>query len=803
MNREDFAQLCRDKTVLLDGATGTNLMKAGMPAGVCPEQWILEHPDVILNLQRAYVEAGSDIIFAPTFTGNRIKLAEYGLENRLEEINTELVGLSRQAAGGRALVAGDLTMTGQQLEPVGKLPFETLVDVYKEQVRCLEKAGADLLIIETMMSLNECRSALIAARETCSLPVCVTLSFNEDGRTFYGTDPEAAIVTLQALGADAVGVNCSTGPEQMVPIVRKMRALAQVPVIAKPNAGIPEMIDGNTVYNIGPDEFAASMQALIDAGAGIVGGCCGTEPAHIRKLHALIDGRPATAVNRAHSSILSSERKIVRIGGDEPFAAVGERLNPTGKKKLQAAIRSEDFDYIGEMAVSQEQAGAAVLDVNAGMNGIDEKKMMKKIIEQVSQEVNLPLCIDSGDPDVIEAALRVYPGRALVNSVSLESGKIDRLLPIIRKYGAMFILLPVSDEGIPKNMEERRRNIRAILSRAEAEGFEKPDMIVDGLVATVGADKEAAVNTLDTISFCRDELHINTICGLSNISFGLPQRKYINAAFLTMAIGRGLTAAILNPSQDILMNAAFSAELLMHRKGADLRYIERMNDFAQAQQPEKHTAEVPSNEGDPVFDAVVKGNRKTITALLEKAVRGGADPSDLINEHMIPAITHVGDLFEKKIYFLPQLIASAQTMETGVQYLEPMLVRDNTENRGTVVIATVEGDVHDIGKNLVALMLRNYGYKVIDLGKNVSKEKIVETAVREKADIIALSALMTTTMMRMKDVIEYRDAQKVRSRVIIGGACITQEFADEIGADGYSKDAAEAVTLVGRLLGQN
>lgn len=802
MQREAFAQLCENKIVLLDGATGTNLMKAGMPAGACPEAWILEHRDVMLNLQKAYVQAGSDILFAPTFTGNRIKLAEYGLENRIGEINTELVRLSREAAGGRALVAGDLTMTGRQLEPMGTMTFEELVDIYKEQISYLQAAGADLLIAETMMSLNECRAALIAARETSDLPVCVTLSFNEDGLTFFGTDPEAAIVTLQALGADAVGVNCSTGPEQMVPLIQKMKAIASVPVIAKPNAGIPEMVDGNTVYNVGPEEFASSMEKLLAAGAGIVGGCCGTTPEHIRQLHELLEGRPVPSVSRAHRSILSSERAVVRIGGNEPFTVVGERLNPTGKKKLQAAIRNHDFEYISDMAVSQEKAGAGVLDINTGMNGIDEKAMMTEIVTRVSQEVRLPLCIDSGDPAVIEAALRVYPGRALVNSVSLESSKIERLLPVIRKYGAMFILLPVSDEGLPKDLEERKHNILAVLEKAKGAGFDENDIIVDGLVATVGADSEAALKTLDTVSFCHDQLHMSTICGLSNISFGLPERKYINAAFLTMAIARGLSAAIANPSQDILMNAVSASELLLSRKGADLRYISRMNEFSQAEK--KQPAAVPegSASADVVYNAVIKGSRQSIIGLLKQQLAQGADPSALINDHMIPAINEVGRLFEKKIYFLPQLIASAQAMESGVQFLEPLLIQNTQEERGTIVIATVEGDVHDIGKNLVALMLRNYGYKVIDLGKNVASETIVKKAKEENADIIALSALMTTTMMRMKDVIECRRREQVKSFVIVGGACITQDFADEIGADGYSEDAAEAVGLVKKLLGQ-
>lgn len=801
MTREEFQRLCRERIVFLDGATGTNLQKAGMPTGVCPEAWILEHPDTMMQLQKAYFEAGSDIVLAPTFTANRIKLDEYGLVDKIEEMNHQLVAISKAAAGDRGLVAGDMTMTGRQLAPMGDMGFEELIDIYKEQAGYLVDAGVDLFVVETMMSLNECRAALIAIREVTDLPVCVTLSFNEDGRTLFGTDACTAMVVLQSLGADAVGVNCSTGPEQMAELVREMKAYANIPVIAKPNDGMPEVIDGETVYRMTPEEFAAEARLILEAGAGIVGGCCGTTPEHIRAFKEAAKAYPVPAVSQTYKRVLASERQTLEIGLDACFKVVGERINPTGKKKLQAALREGQMDMVMDMALAQEEKGASILDVNMGMNGIDEKAMMLKSIEIVTQAVNLPLCIDSSHVDIIEAALRVYPGRALINSISLEKEKFEHLLPIARKYGAMFILLPLSDEGLPKNIDEKIQIIHTIMDRALELGFHKEDIVVDGLVATIGANKNAAIETLDTISYCHDQLELATICGLSNISFGLPERSYVNTAFLTMAISRGLTMAIANPSQDLLMHAAFASDLLMNHPGADIRYINRMNAVKEQQSGESTSAAaVVLTPGEKIFEAVMKGSQGSIINLVKEGLDAGIMPDDMIQKHLITAIQKVGVLFEEKKYYLPQLIASAETMEKAINYLEPMLIKDDEEEKATIIMATVEGDIHDIGKNLVVLMLKNYGYRVIDLGKDVSAECIIETAVKEHAAIIGLSALMTTTMMRMRDVVELAQAKHCSSKIIIGGAVTTQSFADEIGADGYSRDAAEAVHLVERLL---
>lgn len=819
MTKKEFREFVNKGPIILDGATGTNLMAAGMPIGVCPEAWILEHKEVLLNLQRGYVEAGTNIVYAPTFTGNRIKLEEYGLADRITEINTELVRLSREAVGDKALVAGDMTMTGQQLFPLGELMFEELVEVYKEQASILDKAGADLFVVETMMSLQECRAAVLAIKEVSDKPVMVTLTYNEDGRTLYGTPPEAAVVVLQSLGVDVIGINCSTGPMEMIEPVKIMAEYATIPILAKPNAGLPELVDGETVYRMTPEEFAEAGAALVEAGAAIVGGCCGTTPEHIAALTAKVKGMELITPLKSHRRILSSERKAVEIDLDGNFLVVGERINPTGKKKLQAELREGRLDLVRNMAMDQESNGAAILDINMGMNGIDELQMMKRVIYEVSSTVDCPLCIDSSHVDVIEEALKIYPGRALINSISLETEKMEKLLPVAAKYGAMFILLPLSDAGLPQNIAEKKAIINEIYDKALALGMSHADIVVDGLVATIGANSNAAVECFETIDYCKNEKKLPTICGLSNISFGLPERGYVNTAFLTMAINRGLTMAIANPSQDLLMNAAFASDMLLNRPSSDIRYIEHMNKFTEKNaqfetvRVSKAAASGEAASGDgrvstelsenPVFKAVLKGSKETIISEVDKVLADGAEPDAIINDYLIPAINEVGELFNSKKYFLPQLIGSANTMKEAIDYLEPQMERKSAGgDMPTIVIATVEGDIHDIGKNLVVLMLKNYGYNVIDMGKDVKCEDIVDLAIKEDAAIIGLSALMTTTMMRMKDVVELCKEKGCKSKVVIGGACITQSFADEIGADGYSKDAADCVKLVERLLAE-
>lgn len=661
------------------------------------------------------------------------------------------------------------------------------------------KAGVDLLVAETIMSLQEARAAVLAAKEVCDLPIMVTMTFQEDGRTLYGTDPKTALIVLQSLGADAVGVNCSAGPDAMISIIEEMKKYAVVPLIAKPNAGLPKIDEnGKNYFDMDADTFADFMETLAQAGAAILGGCCGTTPEYIKKIKEKIKYTEVPIYSKTPKRVLCSERKTIEISLEGRFFIVGERINPTGKKKLQQELKEGKMEMVLDMAAEQEEKGAAILDINMGMNGIDEKEMMIKAIYEVSRCVSTPLCIDSSHVDIIEAALRIYPGRALINSISLEKDKMEHLLPIAKKYGAMFILLPLSDKGLPENLNEKIEIINTIIYEAQKYGLTKEDIVVDGLVATIGANPNAARETLETIRYCKEQLQVATITGLSNISFGLPDRISINTAFLTMAVQNGLTMAIANPSQDLLVKAAFASDLLLNKTGADIRYINKINSL---QKPEESNEKEEKLQKPIIYEDVLKGNREIIVEHAKTMIEQGKNAGEIINEILIPAINEVGRLFDKKIYFLPQLISSAEAMKTAIEYLEPLLEKKKGEKiLPTIVFATVKGDIHDIGKNLVVLMLKNYGYRLIDLGKDVPKEEIVETAIKENAQIIGLSALMTTTMMEMKEVVMYAKERKCRAKIMIGGAVITESFAEEIGADGYSKDAADAVKLVERLL---
>lgn len=838
MTREEFITLSKDHILYLDGATGSNLVKAGMPSGVCPEQWILEHQGVMLQLQKDYVQAGTNILYAPTFTANRVKLAEYHLEKNMTSMIRDLVAISKKAAestpGHPVYVAGDLTMTGEQLKPMGKMNLETLIDIYKEQILCLVDAGADLLVVETMMSLAETRAALIAAKEVCDLPVIATLTFEADGRTLFGTDAKTAAIVLESLGASAIGANCSTGPAQMESIISEMVSHTRIPVIAKPNAGLPFLDEnGTTCYNMEAEEFAEEMEVLVNAGATILGGCCGTTPEFIRQIHERFGTDAKVAASRRPDGIryLTSERITHSFGLDDGFFVVGERINPTGKKALQAQLREGSFEKVIQFAEEQEACGAKVLDINMGMSGIDEKASMLRALEEVSGVTNLPISLDSSYVEVLEAALRNYPGRALVNSVSLETEKFEKLLPIVAKYGAMFILLPLSDAGLPKDIEEKKEIIHKIYDRALSLGMCKEDIVVDGLVATVGANPKAALETLETIRYCKEN-GFATICGLSNISFAMPERSFVNTAFLTLAIQAGLTMAIANPSQELLMSCALAADLLLNKEEAALRYIEYAGGVRERR--EEKEAELAKklalleNQGttaktgtagnaakettadngpqinemqDKLKTAVLKGNRNGIVKITKEALESGEKPAELLNQVLLPAINQVGEFFDQGKYFLPQLIASAEAMKNSIEVLEPLLqTRGTGEEMPVVVIATVEGDIHDIGKNLVALMLKNHGFHVIDLGKDVPQAKILESAKEHHAEFIALSALMTTTMQRMREIVAAAKEEGITAKIIIGGAVITQEYADEIGADGYSKDAADAVKLAKSLM---
>lgn len=802
MDKKDFYHLINKQFVMLDGATGTELQKRGMPKGVCPEQWVAEHPDTLLEIQNQYVAAGSDIIYTCTFGGNRVKLEEFGLGDSVFGLNQKLASLSKQAAGEKALVAGDLAPTGRMVEPLGDLPFEECVAVYKEQIQGLLAGGVDLFVIETMMDIQEARAALIAVKETCAHPVLVSMTFDQNQRSLTGTDPVTALITLQSLGADVVGCNCSTGPAEMAALISLMKPYARVPLLAKPNAGLPRLINGVTVFDMDAPEFAGYAQVLINAGASFLGGCCGTSPDYIRELKNKTAGQSRPVSLSPVFSGVTSARKTVFFGSDHPVKVVGERINPTGKKKLQEELKNGLTQEVRRLAMEQTQNGAEILDVNVGMPGIDEKQTMAEITTLLSNFSDAPLCLDSSSPAVLEAALRLYPGRALINSISLEKEKIEKLLPIAAKYGSMFILLPVSDEGVPEKDEKRREIIEEVFRKAHQYGFRKEDVVVDGLVMTVSSNQQAALETLDQIEWCAREFGSPSIIGLSNISFGLPERSWVNAAFLAMAIGRGLTLTIANPSSDLLMGIKMASDVLTTRDRDSLRYIARFS-----QNEKQASGNVPGPElmsiRERIYRAVLRGEKEDIHSLIEQALQESVLPGEIVDDCMIPAINEVGQLFDVKKYYLPQLIRSAETMKLGFDKIEPLLGADqksSTSGVAKVVLATVKGDVHDIGKNIVGLMLKNYGFLVRDLGKDVSKERIVAEAKTIGAEIIGMSALMTTTMTEMKEVIQLARQVGLNCKIMIGGAVVNEDYAREIGADGYAKDAYEAVKLAQRLI---
>jgi 5-methyltetrahydrofolate--homocysteine methyltransferase len=799
MSKKKFNDLINKKVVILDGATGTEFIKRGMPQGVSPELWALENPDAVNEIHNAYIAAGSDIVYVPSFGANRLKLEEFDLADRLHEINSSLAKAVKANIGERALAFGDIAPTGQFVQPFGDLAFEDAVNIYKEQAKALIDGGVDGFAIETMMDIQETRAAVLAVKETCDLPIIVTMTFDENMCTLTGNDPVSALVTLQALGVDAFGCNCSTGPKNMIELIKRIKEYATIPLLTKPNAGMPKLVDGKTVFDMKPDEFAGFVEDLVGAGANIIGGCCGTTPEHIKAQADAAKNFKALMPQKKAVGAISGPRGTCLMGLDQPFRVIGERINPTGKKKLQAELREGKFGMVRQYAGEQLTGGAAILDVNMGLSGIDEKAMMLESIGLLVQGSTLPLCIDSTDSKVIEAALRLYPGRALVNSISAEKDRIEKTLPLAAKYGAMFILLPLNDEGIPETTEGRIELTEEVFAEAQKYGYEREDIALDALIMTVSSNQSAAKVSLDLIEWASREFKVNTVCGLSNVSFGMPGRKWINAGFLGMALGRGLNMAIANPSSEILMSLIAASDVLDERDYKMRRYVDK---FSGAEQNVQAVKKEDVDPGKKVFNCVVEGDEDGMTEVLAAALAAGIPAKTIVDDCLIPAINKVGDLYDSKKYFLPQLIMGADAMRKGFEVLEPHLAggdKGEQAEKAVIIMATVEGDIHDIGKNIVTLMLRNYGFDVVDLGKDVSAVKIIAAAKEHNAQIVGLSALMTTTMIKMEDVVKLaREEGLVDVKIMIGGAVVDQTYADQIGADAYATDAMESVRLAKR-----
>jgi len=796
--KQKILNLLKRRILILDGATGTELQRQGMPSGVCPEVWCLENPAAIEDIHRAYQKAGADIIYTCAFGANRLKLGQYGFTN-VKEINKQLVVLARRALGNRALIAGDISSTGHFVEPFGDLMFEEAVDIFKEQIRGLLAGGVDLFVIETMMDIQEARAALIAVKEITDHFTMVTMTYETNGYTLSGTDPVTALITLQSLGADAVGCNCSTGPEAMVKFIAAMKPHATVPLVAKPNAGMPRLSGKTTVYDMDPREFASWGKKLAAAGVNLIGGCCGTTPAHIAALKRASGRAPALAPVRKSISAVSSARAFKIFDEESPLLIIGERINPTGKKALQQELLDGKLNIVRQMARDQEAQGAALLDVNVGVHKIDELDTVKKVIRLLSTGTALPLVIDSPNMETIKAALRIYPGRALINSISGEKQKLKKLLPVAAKYGAMFILLPVTDNEIPETAARRKGIIRDIFRAARRFGFSKDDVVVDGLVMTVAANPGAVIETLKAIAWSANSFKCRTVLGLSNVSFGMPERKWMNTAFLAMTQAAGLTMAIANPADRELMKVKMAGDVFLQKDRDALSYIRHCSEHAKTD-----AAVAPAVKSSPdqdVSGAILEGNRDNIINLVDIALAAGMSPSGLVDDIMIPAINRAGELFDQRKYFLPQLIASAEAMKAALARVEPRLKREEGDRpgKGVIILATVKGDIHDIGKNIISLILKNHGYTIIDLGKDVPAKAVIDSIRRSKPDVVGLSALMTTTMVNMEEVIGLARAGGYSCPFIAGGAVVTKAYAASIGA-AYAKDGVEAVRVVEQLI---
>ncbi|MBE6381022.1 MAG: 5-methyltetrahydrofolate--homocysteine methyltransferase [Lentisphaerae bacterium] len=799
MTRQKFRAWCSEAVRILDGATGTELIKQGMPGGVAPELWVMEHPESITAVQQAYAAAGSNIVYSATFGGNEIKLAEFGLAGRAFEINKKLAEISCAAVRNQGvLVFGDMAPTGRFVEPSGDWNFEEAVTVFKHQAEALAAGGVDGFVIETMMDLQEARAALIAVRELFpDAPVMVTLTFDSSQRTLTGVTPEAALITLQSLGADAFGCNCSTGPGDMAKLIKKLQPYAEIPLIAKPNAGLPILKDGKTIFNMNENMFAGYVDELLQCGVNLLGGCCGTTPKHIAAAAQAVKKssvqRPARGSGKG---IICSNRKIRLLSPSEKFIIIGERINPTGKKALQAELRENSMNLVLQFALEQQAAGAQVLDVNMGLSGVDETALMCKALSQVVRAVDTPLCIDSTSPETVEKALRIYPGRALLNSISLEKERIEKVLPVAAKYGAMLILLPLDDNTLPADCAGRKAILSSLLAEVQKYGYILDDVAVDALVMAVSAAPQAGNGALEFIDYCHNELKVNTVCGLSNISFGLPNRMLLNRTFLVMAMARGLNMAIANCMNSDFMDAVLAVEALNGMDEKVTAYLQKQTAAATvASAPVVDKKDLPPNEA--AYTAILRGDAPGAVKAVQKAVsEPDCNCKSLLDDFLLRAIAEVGRKFEAKEYFLPQLLSGAEALQASIAELEPYLqdAGQSDSVREKFIIATVKGDIHDIGKNIAALMLRNSNFEVIDLGKDVPAEVIVRRAQEENCHLIGLSALMTTTMSEMPQVIELARRESLDADFIVGGAVVDENFAQEIGA-AYAADAMMAVRV--------
>lgn len=782
-----------------DGGMGTLLQAKGLQPGELPEKWNITHPEEIREIHRRYIEAGSDIVLTNTFGANALKFHDKSCS--LEAVITAAVGHVKAAAEcadtqRKIWTALDIGPTGKLLKPMGDLDFETAYETFKEVMICGEQAGADLIHIETMSDTYELKAAVLAAKENTSLPVFVTTIFDERGKLLTGADVPSVIALLEGLRVDALGINCGMGPEQMLPILEHILECSSLPVIVKPNAGLPKQKDGQTYYDVSPDQFAAVMRKVVEMGAAVIGGCCGTTPEHIKAMTEACRDISVKPVEKKTFTVVSSYGQSVFLGTGSKI--IGERINPTGKRKLKQALKEHDLDYILREAIMQQDNGAHILDVNVGLPDINEPALMKEAVQEIQSVTSLPLQIDTVDIDAMEAALRIYNGKAMVNSVSGKQESMDKVFPLIQKYGGVVIGLTLDEAGIPADAEGRIRIAEKIIREAARYGIEKKDIVIDALAMTISSEPDGAKTTLETLRRLRDELGVCTVLGVSNISFGLPSRPVVNAAFYTMAMMNGLSAGIINPSSEDMMKAWYAYHALMNLDSNCEQYIARFAD-QRGSTPDV----VKTTDGMTLRNAIEKGLREEAHSITLKLSESEA-PLSIINSELIPALNDVGDGFEKGTVFLPQLLMSAEAAKSAFAVLKDRMEGSGEVRKkvGSVILATVKGDIHDIGKNIVKVLLENYGFEVIDLGKDVPPETIVDTVLEKKVRLVGLSALMTTTVVSMEETIRKLREKAPSCLVMVGGAVLNQEYADMIGADFYGKDAMQSVHYAQEVFGE-
>ena len=779
-----------NRFILLDGAMGTMLQQCGAPMGKVPEALNITHPEIITGIHRQYIESGSQIIYANTFSANRYKLSH--CEYSPEAVVSAGIACAKEAARGTdAAVALDVGPIGQLMEPNGPLKFDEAYDMFREMMVCGERSGADLIVIETSTDLLEMKAAVLAARENTALPVLCTMTFEKNGRTFTGVTVEAAALTLTGLGVDAVGINCSLGPDEIYPLAKTMARWTHLPLIIKANAGLPDLEDGT--YPVTAEQFAAQLEKYVDLGVSLFGGCCGTTPAYIREIKRMLAGWTPVKRQVSKRSAVCSATQVVEIDGAR---VIGERINPTGKKLFKEALINHDIGYILAQGISQTEAGAHILDVNVGLPKIDEAGLMREVVKELQGVVDVPLQIDSSSADVIEKALRVYNGKPIVNSVNGEEAVMDRIFPIVKKYGAAVVGLTLDENGIPATAEERFAVAERIVKKAAAYGIPKEDVYIDCLTLTVSAQQKEAAETLKALALVKEKLGVKTVLGVSNISFGLPKREWINTSFLTLAMAAGLDLPIINPNNEAMMAAVDAFNVLYDRDKGCKRYVDK---YSQA----RTTAPAPAARKEMTLDQAVKNGLKEYAGQAAEKLLETLPAMAVVNDVLIPALDKVGMDFETGKLFLPQLIQSATAAQAAFDVIKRKLSEDTSQARvskGKVVIATVKGDIHDIGKNIVKVVMENYGYDMIDLGKDVPPEKVVEAVRMSGARLVGLSALMTTTVAAMEETIRLLK-ENCDCAIWVGGAVLTEDYAGQIGADYYAKDAKQSVDIARAVLG--